>query len=265
MSNEKDGKNCNDRCCHQFFNLDIDKKVLDKLLNKLKEFYDKLPVTICHNCPNKEKNEADCCRIDNPPIYLIEFLNIIYYYFENKTTSELNDLIYRCYEWLFDLSKHIPCIFLNEPNICEIYNKRCFNCRNYSLVPDDEWEERRKLFIETTGEKHDLMDKQCTNVRIESPKFLIRNSVQNKKIQDDVFNNIMKLDAKLGINIKEVYKNKTRMSFPLHLLLFFLGPDKLDYFLTVRELVGNDEEKKKDLLKNIKNMVYNGDAYENTN
>lgn len=246
----------NEKCNHPFFNLDIEKRNLEKLFHKLKNCYSSLPVTTCQNCPNKDKNTADCCRIDNPPIYLIEFLNIIYYYFENKTIEEFNDIVFKCYEWLFDLSKHIPCIFLKEPNICEIYNKRGFNCRNYSLVPDDEWEERRKLFVELTGEKHDLMDKQCTNVRIESPKFLIRNSAQNKKIQDDVFNNIIKLDARLGINIKEVYNNKTRMSFPLHLLLFFLGADKLDYFLSIREVISNDAEKKKDLLNNIKEMIY---------
>ena len=240
------------------FGENIDEKKLKNILRTLKnKVYNANPKTVCINCPGKKEVTADCCRIDNPPMYYVEFMNIIDYISTRMSQLELKELSYRCYVAFFNDEPTIQCVFLSGKSDCAIYKARPQNCRNYGIVAPDEWTDRQKNVAKKRNvEINDLpMCQQCPNVDIKGKEGKEKDWNYLKSNQNKIYTRLVDIEKEAGCEESNIVCGATNMSFPMHYLLLLVGPDKLDDLTGVRAVINKDSLLKQDFLSKLKSSL----------
>jgi len=241
-----------------YFGVDVDYSKLKDIFRKLKsKVYKANPQTVCINCPGKEEVTADCCRIDNPPVYFIEFIHIMEYISNNFSQDELKELSYKCYEAFFNDEPTFPCIFLKDKSTCTVYKARPQNCRNYGIVPPDEWSERQKNVAQKRKVAiEDLpMCEQCPNVDIKGKEGKDKDWANLRSNQNKVYSRLIEIEKEIGCAEDNIASGATNINFPMHYLLHLIGPDKLDELTAVREVVKKDILLKQNILSKFRSSL----------
>lgn len=254
---------------HTFFEVDVDTDDLEffKLLGRLDSIYKQFPKTKCLHCPNKESVESDCCKTFCPPIYFIEFLNILKKI--EKTAKEksqdiydiVNPLIKKCVDSFLYVEDNIlikPCPALDGIN-CSFYGQRPFSCRNFGLYTNIEWNNRLEKIIKATEMPKEEIPfyEQCKNIKITDKSIKSLSFEKSNKLFNDVYD----LEAILFSGQKKIYR-QTYMPLDHHMLLLFLGEGSLEKLTDMKiayiEMIKkykNKEISKKVLTKYKNNLI----------
>lgn len=213
---------------HPLFDIKIntDGKKIQRLFSHLNDIYSEIPKTKCLSCPGKEKIEADCCKAFSPPIFLIEFLNIMTI-ISKLDKKKQDELAYKCFEsyLISDIFKSCP---LLENDLCLCYQQRPLSCYLFGLYPEDEYSQRLKsvaAMLELDPNEVPF-NKQCTNLEICGSKTI------SQKRSDLMLKKIYNLDIDLFDDKKQGEKyigtSATYTPFDAHYLCHRIGPDNLE-------------------------------------
>lgn len=243
---------------HQHFGLEIDTNSvkIKKKIKKLQKLYEKIPATICNFCPKKKTVEADCCKHFSPPMYFIEFLDILRI-IEKWSEEKRNDLLSECYQSYANPDIVRPCALLNE-TLCSIYEGRPFSCRMYGQYPKEEWANRLK----TVSSEWEVpieeipMNEQCGEPNVSFAKKKIKTLTVGE--ENKIFKEIANFDAQVvtdcllsdvSVDKKREFANElvfsaaTYMPFDAHYILLYSGPDQLDQLTEIRFLLQQKNKK----------------------
>ena len=113
---------------HHHFGLEVNTNSIKikKKLKKLQKLYSKIPPTICNFCPKKKTVEADCCKHFSPPMYFVEFLDILKT-IEKWEPEDRSSLLSSCWRTFLNIDIVRPCVLLDQ-TLCSIYEARPFSC-----------------------------------------------------------------------------------------------------------------------------------------
>jgi len=236
---------------HTTYNVVIDFNNIGfiSMVLELAKQYGRIPNTKCLQCPGHEIVVATCCKVYNPAMYFIEFLNILRNIEKNWTKQQKNDLFIKCLRSFLNPNIEKGCPLLEDTK-CPIYEQRPFACRSYCQYSNASWEERMNKVSKTLNisiNKLPMEGKQCRNVQVFS------NNVSLSKFEeDDIFLKISELDVKVFPDSKTgkefVYSTMTYLPFDTHYLLFRIGSDQLEVLTSMRLIL----EKNKEEVKNAK-------------
>ena len=196
------------------------------------------------------------CKLMNPSVLYIEFLNSWNHVVSNWPDKKIGDLIEKSLRnYLFD-QKIKGCVFFdNESNMCSHHDHRPYSCRAYGIVPDEEFKPR----YERLKVIYPDVPYQCNLVETED------GSKVTTKDTDFWWKEV--LQAEKAIGIKNEYINDeshgSYRTYHDHILIHLFGEENLEK-LSLARINLNKEEKEKVIQQmmsaynNIKEKMNNG-------
>jgi len=210
-----------------------------KYFSKLDKIYQDIPETT--GCLEHIKScKGWCCFLQSPQFLYIEFLSIWNHLIKNWEMKDICGVIELAIKNYLAGQTTKGCIFFNrKTKLCNIHKIRGFNCRIYSITPDEDFKPRydkmKKLYEGVIGA---VIKEQCDLVSI----------CDSKKInKDDInkwWNELIDLEKNIGIprnKINDDVGGSYRTPHD-HLLLYIMNDDILLKLQTIR-VNGNDKEK----------------------
>ncbi len=101
---------------------------------RIENFYRKLPKTECERC-------GKCCY-DPPVCNFIEFMYAyeLYDTFDKETKRDIliKALKYYFYSMVYKFPE--PCGFLDDKNMCRIYQRSCISCKRWGTYTQEQYE-----------------------------------------------------------------------------------------------------------------------------
>jgi len=208
--------------------------------------YRELPDTQgCMEHINKRTEQGGCggwcCRLQNPHVLFVEFLNTWEYILKKWEWQSIHDLIERAIRNYLSQSVIKGCIFWDQnTKLCGCHTVRPYNCRIYGIVPEEEIKPRieqlRVLYQDPNG--HFIKD-QCSLV----------STVDGKPVTTSMTNNWWKkmteAEESIGIKKRDIHAENSSgsyMTYHDHLLIHIL-PDFVMKQLQILRVHGNMEEK----------------------
>jgi hypothetical protein len=116
-----------------------------KSFPKLHNIYNSIPETkgCIENINKKDGCKGHCCKFQVPQILYSEFLLLWDYICKNWTDEEICDLFERCMVTAVNELPSKCCVLFDEKKFtCMAHKKRSYNCRIYSITPDEEFNPR---------------------------------------------------------------------------------------------------------------------------
>lgn len=220
----------------------IDKK---KAFIKLNQLYSKIPETEgCIknlNLPKEESCNGWCCCFQNPQLLYVEFLNTWNYVLNNWSLDEIAGLIESAINnYLTDIVSK-SCIFWDrETKLCKQHETRPYNCRIYSITPEEEFKPRyERLKVLHQGKFGAVIRDQCDLVSTKD------GSEVTTQMTDDWWNELVEVEKFIGIKPNEINDDMggTYRTYHDHLLLH-ICPDSVLERLQDLRLYGTPLEKK---------------------
>lgn len=142
----------------------------------------------CEKCVEiNGENAFWCCKSQSPSMYYVEFLNV---YQEVRKWNKENRqaLLFRSIRNYLDNSISKGCIFYVDGCLC--YNQRPQICRNYGVIPQENWEKRWESLKDHLGDKFNSRP-QCNLVTSDIPI--------SAKMEDKWFEHTRKCEERLGV------------------------------------------------------------------
>jgi hypothetical protein len=226
------------------------KRGIKKIFPSLHNIYNTIPETkgcvenIC-NC------KGWCCSIQTPQFLYSEFLLIWHHIAKNWNDEQICDLIERC---LLNAVESIPskcCVFFNKNTcMCNIHKKRGYNCRIYSITPDEEFLPRYEKF------KKEYEKIEGAEIL---PQCKLVSTCNGKKITvedtEKWWNKIVEIEMSLGIP-KKMITDEFGGSYRTphdHILLYNMPENILNLLYEIRKY--KDKKERKKAVKNIMNSI----------
>jgi Fe-S-cluster containining protein len=220
--------------------IDVDK--IAKIAKDLDKAYGKLPETEgCFDNICKENGcNSWCCQLQNPQVLYCEFIRTWSHIIKTWDLSEIVLVIGRAVR---NYVKSYPvkgCVFFDaNTKTCSIHAVRCFNCRLYSIIPDEEFTPRYNKLKEIYKDNPEAIREQCHLVHT------VGNVPMTKALSDEVWNDIVKVEYYAGIapeNINDGHDGSYR-TYHDHLMLYLIPPALLSRLTEVKLLPdGHDKE-----------------------
>lgn len=186
--------------------------------------YEGMPETTgCEKC--KEINgdqESWCCLSQSPSMYYIEFLNV-WKDAQEWDQRKKTDLILRAIRNYLTTNINKGCIFFHGG--CQTYTTRPFACRQYGVIPKENWDKRWAKLKEQMGEAFDAKP-QCNLVSTVSGKGVTPDE------EDKWFSHTRKCEERIGTNpaaiaLHDIAGGSYR-TFHDHLLIELFPPQFLE-------------------------------------
>jgi Fe-S-cluster containining protein len=214
------------------------------LFYELDNLYGQLPNTVgCISC-------GKCCKVQHPHCYFVEFLNMYNHISTQWSSKSFQNLVVGCIERYISNDMEKQCVFLDEGNMCKIYDKRDYNCRVFGIMPKKMYAKRVKAVKKKFSGVKLCLEKQsdcCGGVKPE--KY-----ISEKKL-DDIFEKIYDLDRKLGISQEDLASSNNYMTFHDHMLLYLYG-DNVQFLQQLTHIkVNGSKEDKADFMKEIRSQM----------
>jgi Fe-S-cluster containining protein len=234
----------------------IDKDIRDKKFNALYEIHETIPDTTC-------KRRNVCCNAGCPPMYFVEFINVLDYINENVSQKVLSKIASKCIDNYFSDEVIKPCPLFDDG--CLIYDARPVNCRLYGQIPDEEYKKRQEResneFVMSAQEikiKMGLKDiedvplyNQCPHVEpIKDTGGIIDSERYNQifEILNDIEHTFLSA-MDLSIDLTS-YK-----TFHDHYLWFTVGEDMLEKWTILKIYLSDDPILKNDFIEKMKDNI----------
>lgn len=212
-------------------------------INHLKDIYKKIPKTKCIKCPEKTGVEADCCKVFNPPIFLIEFLYIAKEIIK-KDKKIQKELLIECLKSYLSTDIIQKCVLLNEKNMCLFYKNRPFACRMFGQYTKEEWKRRQKAIKDIKKEEDKIpFYNQCNGVIIDDKKTKILSTQKTDNLFKQIYSIDISLFEKQENGKRIVMNNTTYLPFEAHFLTYMLGLDFLYQITNIKITVIESKEK----------------------
>lgn len=223
----------------------VDLSKLEKSLENLNRFYAKIPQTEgCMKNIAIPKEEGGCggwcCKVNNPSVLYVEFLNSWKGMMKNKTMEEILAIVEKALRnFLSDLFSK-PCIFWNDSTyLCEQHETRPFACREYGIIPEEHFKPRLAR-LKVISEKRmgvNLRD-QCNLVHISDDKKW------SAKKSNKVWEDIIEIEKELGVEPNRINDSVFGSYKTYHdHLLYYLLPEQTMQDLSVVRQYGKKEDK----------------------
>ena len=236
--------------------LNISQKTRGEKFHNLQTIYDTIPQTEC-------KKRNFCCQAGCPPLYFIEFINILDYIKKNISIDSLSTIVCQCIDNYFSEEIIKPCPLFNDG--CFIYDVRPINCRFYGQIPDEEYKKRQQRvsdeFTMSANEMRVALNlknveevplyHQCPNVKPiadTGEKVISQNYNKTFLVLEELEVDFLK-DMKLEIPFTS-YKN-----FHEHYLWFTIGEDMLEKWTTLKLHFREDPLSKNSVLSLMKKEI----------
>jgi Fe-S-cluster containining protein len=211
-------------------------KALDKL-------YGSMPDTVgCLEYINKPESEGGCagrcCRHLNPHVFHVEFLHTWKHVLQNWTWDRIINLVERAIRNYLSTRPTKGCIFWDpDSKLCQQHLTRPWNCRVYSITPDEEMKPRiEKLKILYQNRVDAVIFDQCR-----LPKTVDGTEVTTE-MTSKWWKQLVDIEKSLGVKDTDIKKNTTYMTYHDHLLLHVM-PDYVMKQLGILKLHGEGFEK----------------------
>ena len=231
------------------------KEILKKSLFALQNLYRKIPDTT--GCmENLGTCKGWCCRVQNPQVLYVEFLNT----WESMMTNwSLEDILATVEDAVLNyISTETTkgCIFFDkEKCICKQHDTRCFNCRIYAITPKEEFEPRYLAMKEALKNKPNvILHNQCDLVSTV-------NGIPLNVGQTDLWwQRITNIEHQIGIekaNINDGQSGSYR-TYHDHILLYLLPDDILLLLTNLKVSVVRTEDRRecvKSFMKCLGGMI----------
>lgn len=232
----------------------------DKIIfAKLDGIYKHMPETKgCIENINKEEGcKGWCCSEQSPQLLYSEFLNIYDFISKKMSNKQFLNIIEKAMNNSIMGNTNKGCIFFNEETkMCDIHQKRSFNCRIYGITPDEmfnsRYEKIQKQYEEIEGA---FFYKQCNKV------FTINGEEITSYDINKWWESLVQIENILGIPENKINDNIQGGSYrtPHDHLLLYLMPDNVIYALSGIRLYNHIEERKKaveELMNKIRELYY---------
>jgi len=213
--------------------------------------YEEMPETTgCENCeqhnPGDEKHY--CCKLNTPSMYYVEFLKIWKSIQNSWSKKKKIELILRAMKNSMEEKLFKLCCFYDDG--CTVYKERAFVCRLYSIMDDDSWDSKVKIFKESYGEEQEIRP-QCNLVTAEGGK-------PSFEQENKWFEFINKQELRIGVP-KEVVNNHdgpigSYRAAHDHLLMELFDMDFLTQLSQIRQSNPSEENIDK-LIEILKSQV----------
>ncbi len=208
--------------------------------------YSQIPETTgCLENINKTDGCGSWCCSQSPQVLYVEFLYAWNHISKNWTDDQIISLILKSLKaYLFDASD--GCVFWDkENNLCGHHDSRCFNCRVYGIIPEEEFKpryERLKILYPETRN-------QCDLVSTKNGKAV------TKRDTDQWWRDINNAEMSIGIDKKFIHDGfgGTYRRYYEHVLLHILQENDMELLSEVR--VSGSEKDKENLLNLISNNL----------
>jgi len=181
--------------------INISEEKYNTIKKELKTIYDLIPDTTgCLDCIQKEPKDGGCgvycCSVQNPQVLYCEFINAWKNWVATNDMDGLLLLIEKSLRNYLSNSFNKPCIFFDKNNKkCMNYDTRSFNCRTYSIIPDEEFKPRyEKLKVLAKKEVGAFVRDQCKVPKMEDGKTF------TKKDIDSIWSKLTSLEEEIGVN-----------------------------------------------------------------
>lgn len=235
----------------------IPNKRIKEAKKSLDIFYSKIPETKgCLNYIGKTEQEGGCggwcCLTQNPQVLYSEFLNTWEYVVKNFSDADFESLIERSVRKYLYPNKDKGCVFFNKDSkMCSQHESRCFNCRIYGIIPEEEFKPRYERLKVIYPETRD----QCNLI----------STIDNKKVTkedtDKWWIELNSIEIKMGIKPELINDgtNGTYRTYHDHLLLHLLSRETMAMMTEIRTK-GTDLDKERTInnimiiLKNFKDQ-----------
>lgn len=242
------------------------KDILKKATSSLQSLYAKIPET--KGCmENIETCRAWCCKVQNPQVLYVEFLNT---WETMMRTWELDDILtvvedsVMCY-----ISRETTkgCVFFDkEKYLCKQHKTRCFNCRIYGITPKEEFEPRYLAMKELLKKyPNAIFHNQCNLVSTKdgSPIEVGQTDIWWKKLTG--------IENFIGIERNRINDGKTGTyrTYHDHILLNLLPDDILSMLTKLKTSEVRPEDRYeciKSFMKCLRDMIASAlEVYKNKN
>ncbi len=180
-----------------------------------------------------------CCEIQQPSLFVSEFINTINWVYSHFKPLELVDINIRAIRTYVIGKPTNGCIFFNKENkMCTIHDVRPLTCRTYSQEPEEEFNpkyERLKVLYKDNSEA-ELMD-QCS----------LTQTFGKKPTREQINNwweRLKLIEQDIGVDIKSLHDGDggSYRTYVDHILLSSYSTEFLDQLTTIRKN-GSKEEK----------------------
>ena len=183
----------------------------------------------CEKCEEINGDEKFwCCSTNSPSMWYVEFLNV-WEKVQNWNKEKKINLILRAIRNYLSNKTSKGCIFFD--NGCQCYSDRPFCCRQYGVVPKENWDKRWSALKERMGDKFDAKP-QCNLVSIKGGGSI------TPEQEDKWFEHTKKCERRIGILSHTIKKydlaGGTYRTFHDHLLIELHTPEFLHKLTTVR-------------------------------
>lgn len=110
----------------------------NNIFSALRSLYNSIPDT--KGCmENLEKCKGWCCKLNSPQVLYCEFMYVWNYVIKDWDYDKIISLVGKCLKNYLSNAFNKPCVFFDEGKcLCEIHNKRNFNCRLFGITPEEE-------------------------------------------------------------------------------------------------------------------------------
>jgi len=220
-------------------------KKVDKALDRLKDFYKKLPETKgCLEHINKPKEEggcsAWCCKTQSPSVLYVEFLLTWKFILATFEVDKIIDLIHTALQNYLSNIINKGCIFFdNESNLCVQHESRPLACRQYAITPEEEFNKKLvKLRVLYKDRTDAFFRDQCNLVSTAD------GSAVTTKDTDKWWKELTSIEENFGIKRKRITEEPggTYRTYPEHILMKVFSSDMLDTLQVLREF-GSEQER----------------------
>lgn len=222
--------------------------------NAIELFYKEmkqLPETYC-------SNTGECCKAGCPNMTYSEYL-VMNELFLEKDKKYKTEIIISClskYLIKQDAKKPKSCLFLNDKNMCSVYDFRPFRCRLYGVIPNILY---KKIVKEVSREmrvccKFIPLCNQCKNVKIkEEFKEKFKDNIVPVEIIKRIETTLRASDYELGVP-KQVQDNGfSYLTFHDWHILVTLGEKWMSDMTKLRLSLSDD--KKEQFISSLKSFI----------
>lgn len=223
------------------YGIDLSQSNLEGPLVSLNVLYNGMPATSgCEKCVEINGDNVNwCCRLQQPSMYYVEFLQVLKTVGDNWPEDKKKELVLRAVKNYLDNSLSKGCVFYDSE--CTIYIDRPLACRFYGVISKENWDKRWKTLKERQGDSFEAK-LQCILVSSEEE---ITPEMERKW-----FLHTRKCEERIGISSEIINRHDlgggSYRTFHDHLLLEFFGEDLLSVLTQAK--MTDSTEKEIDLL-----------------
>lgn len=232
--------------------INLNHKNLVKAIDKLKNVYNKIPSTTgcMDNISKTDGCKAWCCNFQSPSVLSVEFHSVWKHILNTWKPKDICNLFERSLRNYLSSNATKGCVMWDkDTKLCQIHQKRPYNCRIYGIIPEEEFKPRfERLKILYQNDLSAIVRDQCNLVKTNN------GSVVTKSMTDDWWKELLDIERKSGVNKENINDSKTGTyrTYHDHIILRLLGDNMLAK-LTYLKVHGNDIEKEQAI-----NGVVNG-------